>query len=73
MSDLKKLASFIDIKHSCGYVTLMNFKMEDKGRSQVIMDLNTPKNGDVKKENAQLLEEELDRLDDDEPMDDKEV
>ena len=47
--------------------------MEDKYRPPVIMDLNTPKNGDVKKENAVLLAEELDRLDEHQPINEEEV
>lgn len=65
LADLKKLESFIDIKHSCGYVTLMDFKLDNNNNKNQSEDNNTnstPKNGDVKKENAQLLEEELDSL-----------
>ena len=57
---LEKLTSAIDIKHACGYISLINLtslenfqdKTNEVGKEQ-------PENGKINKENAELLEEEL--------------
>lgn len=75
LDDLKKLESFIDIKHSCGYVTLLDINLEGvtkKSYPEGVNALNAPKNGDVTKENAQLLEEEIDSLEEDSANQDQE-
>ena len=60
---LKKLTSALDIEHSCGYITLINMKGLNipKSTNSITKDdpKETPENGKMNKENAELLEEEL--------------
>ena len=62
---LEKLTSTIDIEHSCGYITLINLSgLEISEISKTMRGKDTnkdgPQNGKLNKENAELLEEELD-------------
>ena len=61
---LEKLTSTIDIQHACGYITLINLSGLDNAETSKTTkskdSKDAPENGKLNKENAELLEEELD-------------
>ncbi len=56
-SVLQNLGSCVDLKNACGFVTLLDFSLPTNCNS-----IDTPSNGKIQAEHADLLAEELDRL-----------
>ena len=55
---LSRLQSSLDLAHTCGFVSLLDLRLSESEPN----DSSFPTNGKVKKESADLLEEELDSL-----------
>ena len=77
---LDKVTTAIDIEHACGYITLINLKSlkipqaKNTDNSDTInKSKEAPENGKINKENAELLEEELNSCLKDTTLEDKAI
>lgn len=65
----RALPSYVDIDHSCGYLTLIKLvDLKNKScattkKAAAEDDDDTPTNGDMKEEDAELLQQEVDKID----------